>query len=51
MGTKNCTLFCSEYGYCRNRNVGECQGFAPMNSDGLDEETDAMEEKLERTTY
>ena len=46
---KNCTLFCSEYGYCRNRNNGDCAGFAPMNSD--EEDFDPMEEKIERTTY
>lgn len=49
--TKECNLWCPEYGYCNNRNDKECAGFIPMNNDGLEEETDPMEEKLERSTY
>ena len=48
---KSCGLHCPEYGYCNNRHEGECQGFIPMNSDGIVEEGDPAEEKLERTTY
>lgn len=50
MFSKNCSLQCPEYGYCQNRRNGkECGGFIHMDSE--EEEVDAFEEKLERTTY
>ncbi len=50
MNIKDCSLQCPEYGYCNNRRNGkECEGFIPMDSE--EEEVDAFEEKLERTTY
>lgn len=50
MFSKKCSLQCQEYGYCQNRRNGkECGGFIPMYSE--EEEVDAFEEMLERTTY
>lgn len=49
--TKQCGVFCPDAGYCANRNDRTCEGFSPMNDDGLDEDNDPMEQRLERATY
>jgi hypothetical protein len=50
MINKDCSLHCPEYGRCNNRCDGkECEGFIPMDYE--EDEYDAFEEILERTTY
>lgn len=50
-----CDAFCPDMGYCANRNDRECEGFAPMDGDGLiddeDSDSDPMEQMIEQMTY
>lgn len=43
---KNCTFWCRWHNYCLNTTNGECKGLKFP-----EEEQNAAEEKLERTTY